>query len=116
MRAIVLDRFGGPEVLVVKDVPSPTPARGEVRVRVRAGGVNRADLLQRMGTYPAPHGAPKDIPGIEIAGDVDGVGEDTREWSLGDRVMGVIAGGGYAENVTVHERMLAKIGRGETAE
>jgi putative PIG3 family NAD(P)H quinone oxidoreductase len=109
MRAIVIRRPGGPEVLELVDVPSPEPSRGEVRVRVRATAVNRADLLQRMGMYPAPHGSPPDIPGLEIAGEVDAVGEDVKELAKGDRVFGVIGGGGYAEQVVVHARTLARM-------
>ncbi len=109
MRAIVIRRPGGPEVLELTDVPSPEPSRGEVRVRVRATAVNRADILQRMGMYPAPHGSPADIPGLEIAGEVDLVGADVTELSKGDRVFGVIGGGGYAEQVVVHARTLARI-------
>ncbi|MGH7436129.1 MAG: NAD(P)H-quinone oxidoreductase [Polyangiaceae bacterium] len=109
MRAIVIRRPGGPEVLELVDVPSPEPSRGEVRVRVRATAVNRADLLQRMGVYPAPHGSPPDIPGLEIAGEVDAVGDDVKELARGDRVFGIIGGGGYAEQVVVHARTLARI-------
>jgi NADPH2:quinone reductase len=109
MRAIVIREPGGPEVLALVDVPSPEPSRGEVRVRVRATAVNRADILQRMGMYPAPHGSPADIPGLEIAGEVDAVGPDVKELAKGDRVFGVIGGGGYAEHVVVHARTLARV-------
>ncbi|MGZ5967887.1 MAG: alcohol dehydrogenase catalytic domain-containing protein, partial [Polyangiales bacterium] len=68
MRAIVITKFGGPEVLELRDVPAPTPERGEVRVRIHATAVNRADLMQRMGAYPAPADSPQDIPGLEFAG------------------------------------------------
>jgi putative PIG3 family NAD(P)H quinone oxidoreductase len=112
MRAIVIRQPGGPEVLELVDVPSPEPSRGEVRVRVRATAVNRADILQRMGMYPAPHGSPADIPGLEIAGEVDAVGQDVKELAKGDRVFGVIGGGGYAEQVVVHARTLARIPEG----
>src|SRR5580704_1241922 len=99
MRAIVIRQPGGPEVLELVEMPLPEPSRGEVRVRVRATAVNRADILQRMGMYPAPHGSPADIPGLEIAGEVDLVGADVQELVRGDRVFGVIGGGGYAEYV-----------------
>lgn len=112
MRAIVIREPGGPEVLEMREVPAPVPSRGEVRVRVRAAAVNRADLLQRMGRHPAPPGAPRDIPGLEFAGEVDGVGDDVQELALGDRVMGVVGGGAYAEQVTAHERTLARIPEG----
>lgn len=104
MKAIVITQPGGPEVLVVRDVPSPLPSRGEVRVRVHATAVNRADLLQRMGAYPAPPGAPKDIPGLEYAGEVDALGDDVTELAVGDRVFGLVGGGAYAEQVIVHAR------------
>ncbi len=107
MRAIVIREPGGPEVLELREVPTPEPTRGEVRVRVRATAVNRADLLQRMGQYPVPPGWPKDILGMEIAGEVDAVGENVTELAKGDRVFGLIGGGGYAENVVVHARTLA---------
>jgi putative PIG3 family NAD(P)H quinone oxidoreductase len=112
MRAIVIREPGGPEVLELRDVPSPEPSRGEVRVRVRATAVNRADLLQRLGMYPAPPGSPPDIPGLEIAGDVDFVGEGVTELAIGDRVFGVVGGGGYAEHVVVHARTLARVPSG----
>ena len=107
MRAIVIAKPGGPEVLELRDVPTAEPSRGEVRVRVRATAVNRADLLQRMGMYPAPPGSPADIPGLEIAGEVDAVGDGVTELVAGDHVFGVVGGGGYAEYLTVHARTLA---------
>ena len=109
MRAIVIAGPGGPEVLEMRDVPAPEPGRGEVRVRVRATAVNRADILQRLGVYPAPPGSPPDIPGLEIAGEVDAVGDGVRELELGERVFGVVGGGAYAEQVVVHARTLARM-------
>jgi NADPH:quinone reductase len=106
MRAIVIREPGGPEVLELRDVPAPEPSRGEVRVRVRATAVNRADLLQRLGRYPAPPGAPADIPGMEIAGEVDVVGDGVVELAQGDRVFGIVGGGSYAEYVVAHARTL----------
>ena len=82
----------------------PGPGIGQVRVRVRASALNRADLLQRAGNYPVPPGSPEDIAGMEYAGEVDAVGESVQLWKKGDRVMGIIGGGGHAEFVTVHER------------
>ncbi|HEY4238809.1 MAG TPA: NAD(P)H-quinone oxidoreductase [Kofleriaceae bacterium] len=107
MRAIAIARPGGPEVLTLVDRPAPEPARGEVRVRVRATAVNRADLLQRMGLYPAPKDAPADIPGLELAGEVDRVGEGVERLRVGDRVFGLVGGGAYAEYIVSHERALA---------
>ena len=96
--------------------PAPEPSRGEVRVRVRATAVNRADLLQRMGAYPAPADAPPDIPGLEIAGEVDALGPGVERLAIGDRVFGLVGGGGYAEAVVSHERALAKIPDGMSFE
>jgi NADPH:quinone reductase len=104
MKAVVIDRAGGPEVLEIRDRPVPEPGPGEIRVRVRASALNRADLLQRRGLYPAPPGAPRDIPGLEYAGEVDAVGEGAGLWAVGNRVMGIVGGGGHAEYVVVHER------------
>lgn len=101
MRAVVIARPGGPEVLEIRDVADPLPSAGQIRVRVRAFGVNRADLLQRRGMYPAPPGAEHDIPGLEFAGEVDIVGEGVDGYSVGDRVMGIVGGGSYAEYVVV---------------
>jgi NADPH:quinone reductase len=109
MRAIAITQPGGPDVLAVVDRPDPEPSRGEVRVRVRATAVNRADLLQRLGAYPAPADAPPDIPGLEIAGEIDAVGPGVERLAIGDRVFGLVGGGGYAEAIVSHERALAKI-------
>ena len=102
MRAYVVTDGGA---LVLHEVPLPVPAAGEVRIRVRAFGVNRADLLQRRGLYPAPPGAPADILGLEFAGEVDAVGPTDRRpggpGMAGDRVMGITAGGAYAEYLVV---------------
>src|SRR4051812_2964516 len=116
MRAIAITKPGGPEVLAVVERPLPEPSRGEVRVRIRATAVNRADLLQRMGFYPAPPDAPPDVPGLEIAGEVDAVGPGVERLKLGDRVFGLVGGGGYAEAVTSHERALAIIPAGMSFE
>jgi putative PIG3 family NAD(P)H quinone oxidoreductase len=99
MRAVVIREPGGPEVLSVEAVPLPEPGAGEVRVRTATSGVNRPDLLQRRGLYPAPPGWPTDIPGLEIAGTVDAVGPEVSRWRPGDAVMGIVGGGGYGEHV-----------------
>ena len=104
MKAIVITEPGGPDVLTPADAPAPEPGRGEVRVAVKASAVNRADLMQRRGAYPAPAGWPQDIPGLEYAGVVESVGPGVERWKPGDRVMGLVGGGGYAEQVVVHER------------
>jgi NADPH:quinone reductase-like Zn-dependent oxidoreductase len=103
VRAIVITRPGGPEVLELRDVPRPDPDPGEIRVRVSATAVNRADLSQRLGNYPAPAGSPQDIPGLEYAGVVDAIGKRVSRWRGGERVMGLVGGGSYAEYVITHE-------------
>lgn len=105
MKAVVITKAGGPEVLQLREVPTPQPAAREVLVCVRAAGVNRADILQRMGQYPAPPGAPADIPGLEYAGEVAALGAGVRAWKVGDRVMGLVPAGAYAERVTVNESL-----------
>jgi NADPH:quinone reductase len=109
MRAVVITKPGGPEVLEVRDVPDPQFGPDEVLVRIHAAGLNRADLLQRQGRYPAPPGAPADIPGLEFAGEVAKVGERVRQWQPGQRVFGLLGGGGYAEYCVTHERALVEI-------
>ena len=104
MRAVVIIEAGDPEVLAIQRVSIREPGRGEVRVRVRAAGINRADLLQRRGLYPPPPGWPAEIPGLEYTGDVEALGEGADLWQVGDRVMGLVGGGGYAEYVVVPER------------
>lgn len=116
MKAIAITKPGGPDVLALVDRPSPEPSRGEVRVRVRATAINRADLLQRMGAYPAPPDAPADIPGLEFAGEVDALGPGVERLAIGDRVFGLVGGGGYAEALVSHERAVAKIPDGMSFE
>ncbi|HKJ01569.1 MAG TPA: NAD(P)H-quinone oxidoreductase [Longimicrobiales bacterium] len=102
MRAVVMTEVGEPEVLQVREVPRPAPAAGEILVRVATSGVNRADLLQRRGGYAAPPGSPQDIPGMEFSGTVEAVGAGVGRWATGDRVMGIVGGGAYAEFVVTH--------------
>jgi NADPH:quinone reductase len=109
MQAVVITRFGGPEVLAIQKVETPVPVGDWVRVRVRAAGLNRADLAQRAGFYPAPAGSPADIPGMEFAGEVDAVGPFVTSWKSGQRVMGIVGGGGQAEYVLAHEGQLIEI-------
>jgi NADPH:quinone reductase len=109
MRAVVITHAGGPEVLEIQSVEMPEPVGDQVRVRVRAAGLNRADIAQRMGAYPAPPGVPSDIPGMEFAGVVDAVGPLARSWKPGQRVMGIIGGGGQAEYLVQQEGMLIEI-------
>ena len=99
MKAIEITRYGAPEVLVAGERPAPVPGAGELLIRVAASGVNRPDVLQRMGNYPVPPGA-SDIPGLEVAGEiVDGDAQALAAAGLkkGDRVCALVAGGGYAE-------------------
>jgi NADPH2:quinone reductase len=96
MTVIAIRAPGGPEVLVPERRPVPSPGDGEILVKVAAAGVNRPDVMQRKGLYPPPKGA-TDIPGLEIAGDVVGVGQGVRRWQLGDQVAALVVGGGYAE-------------------
>jgi putative PIG3 family NAD(P)H quinone oxidoreductase len=109
MRAVVITQPGGPEVLAVREVAAPEPGEREVRIRVHAAGLNRADILQRLGRYPAPAGAPRDIPGLEFAGEVESPGKGATRWPAGARVMGIASGGGYAEFITAHEDMLMEV-------
>jgi len=109
MQATIITRPGGPEVLEIHDVEMPEPAGEQVRVRVHASGINRADLLQRAGGYPAPPGSPPNIPGLEFAGEVDAVGPRVRTWKPGQRVMGLVGGGAQAEYVLSHEGLLVEI-------
>ena len=109
MRAVVIARPGGPDVLEIQDVETPEPAGDYVRVRIRASGINRADLLQRAGGYPAPAGSPSNIPGLEFAGEVDAIGPLVRQWQPGQRVMGLAGGGAQAEYILTHEGLLVEI-------
>jgi NADPH2:quinone reductase len=96
--------FSGPASISIVEVPAPLPAPGQIRVAVKATALNRADLLQTMGLYPAPAGAPPDVPGIEYAGIVESVGAGASRWQVGDRVMGLVAGGAWAEQLVTHAR------------
>lgn len=109
MKAVVLRQHGGPEVLQFEDVPSPIFGAEDILVSVAATALNRADLLQRMGFYPDPFPTAYEIPGLEFAGTVVAVGNRVRLWSVGDRVMGVVSGGAYAEQLVLHERQAMKV-------
>jgi putative PIG3 family NAD(P)H quinone oxidoreductase len=104
MKAVVITRSGAADVLEVQERPAPEPGVGEIRVRVRASALNRADILQRKGSYPVPPGAPADVSGLEYAGEVDAVGLGATMWKTGDPVMGIVGGGGHAEYLCVQER------------
>jgi len=100
MKAVIYTASGDMEL---RDVPTPSPGPSQVRVRVQAGALNRVDILQRRGYYPAPPGWPADIPGLEYAGEVDALGSGATRWRPGDRVMGLVGGGAHAEYVVVHQ-------------
>ncbi len=110
MKAVVIKEYGGPEVLEVREVPEPVPEPGELLVRVRAAGLNRGELLQRMGVYPQP--GPRfddEVPGLEFTGEVAAVTEGAEGFAEGDRVMGIVTGRGQAEYVTTHASLAVKV-------
>jgi putative PIG3 family NAD(P)H quinone oxidoreductase len=108
MRAIVLESYGEPDVLTLRDVPDPVAGPEEVVVEIVATALNRADLLQRRGFYPGPP-MPHEIPGMELSGRVVEAGERATLWPLGAQVMGIVGGGAYAERIAVHERQLMAV-------
>jgi NADPH:quinone reductase len=105
MRAVTIRE----QQLIIEEHPDPAPGSGEVLVRVKAAGVNGADMHQRRGIYPAPPGSPQDIPGLELAGEVAQCGPGAERFKPGDRVMAIVGGGGQAELATVHERILMPV-------
>ena len=109
MRAVVLHSYGGPDCLTLEQVPVPQANSDQVLIRIHSTALNRADLLQVMGLYPNPRQADVEIPGLEFAGVVESIGEQVTMWSVGDRVMGIDAGGAYAEYIAVHERQLLAV-------
>ena len=113
MRAVEISSPGGPEVLKVRDLPRPAPQPNEIVVKVAAAGVNRPDVLQRMGLYPVPPGA-SPLPGLEIAGEVVAAGSSAKLWKPGDTVCALANGGGYAEYCAVPESQALPIPRGWT--
>jgi putative PIG3 family NAD(P)H quinone oxidoreductase len=108
MRAVVLESYGGTEVLQIREVPDPVAAPDELLVEVAATALNRADLLQRMGLYPGPP-MEFEIPGVEFSGRVTATGERVTSWKVGDAVMGIVGGGAYAERIAVHERQVLRV-------
>ena len=109
MRAVTFTGAGGNEVVALSDRPDPEPVGEEILVRVRYAGLNPADIQQRNGNYPAPPGAPADIPGLEVSGEIIACGNRVQSWQPGDRVFGLVAGGGLANRVVVHERCVARV-------
>lgn len=108
MRAVVLDEYGGTEVLGVRDIPAPVPGPEEVLVDVTSTALNRADLLQRQGLYPGPK-MDHEVPGMEFSGTVSAVGARVATARVGDEVMGIVGGGSYAEQLVTHERLLMPV-------
>ncbi|MEX2591230.1 MAG: NAD(P)H-quinone oxidoreductase [Anditalea sp.] len=100
MKVIHITQAGGPEVLQIAERKKPQPRPGEVLIKIRAAGINRPDVLQRMGRYPAPEDAPADIPGLEVAGVIEKTGEQVSHLMVGDTVCALVSGGGYAEYIT----------------
>ena len=109
MKAVVFVGAGGNEVVRVEDRPDPIPGPEDIVIDVRFAGLNPADLQQRAGRYPAPPGSPADIPGLEVSGRVHACGERVTAWAIGDRVFGLVGGGGLADRVLVHERAVTRI-------
>lgn len=111
-KAVRIKSHGGPEVLAVDRVSVDSPGPGQVLVEVVAAGLNRADLLQRRGVYPAPAGVAPDVPGLEYAGHVAEVGDGVTSFAAGDEVMGIVAGGAMATHLVVHEREVIRVPEG----
>ncbi|HOF64058.1 MAG TPA: NAD(P)H-quinone oxidoreductase [Dermatophilaceae bacterium] len=111
MRAVTIPTPGGPEALVLAEVPDPAPGPGEVLIDVVAAGINRADVMQRMGFYPPPPGAPA-YPGLEVSGRIAAIGDGVSPWHPGDQVCALLAGGGYAEKVVVPASALLPVPAG----
>ncbi len=109
MRAAVITGPGGPDVLAIQMRPTPRPGDTDVLVRVVGSAINRADLIQRAGAYPAPAGAPPDIPGLEYAGEIAAIGGAVSGWAVGDRVFGLVPGGAHAEYLVTHAGTLARV-------
>jgi putative PIG3 family NAD(P)H quinone oxidoreductase len=115
MKAITIPSPGDADALVLAEVPDPEPAAGEVRIRVAAAGVNRADIMQRRGFYDPPPGT-SPFPGLEASGTVDAVGEGVTDWAVGDEVCALLVGGGYAEQVCVPQAQVLPVPRGVALE
>jgi NADPH:quinone reductase len=109
VRCIVFTGAGGNEVVALQERPAPVPGPEDVIVRQPFAALNPADLQQRAGVYPAPPGSPADVPGLEACGTVESCGERVHAWVPGDRVFGLVGGGGLADRVLVHERALARV-------
>ena len=115
-QAVVFRGAGGVEVIAVEPRAVRSPGPDELRIRVAAAGLNRADVMQRRGFYPAPAGVPADVPGLEYAGTVEATGGAVQGWAVGDRVMGIVAGGAMCEHVVVHAREALRVPPGLSLE
>ncbi|WAC10472.1 NAD(P)H-quinone oxidoreductase [Dyadobacter pollutisoli] len=102
MKAVVITQPGAPDVLQIRETDIPKPGANEVLIKVYAAGINRPDVFQRKGNYPPPPGAPKDIPGLEVAGTIEQTGDFVTDWKVGDQVCALLTGGGYAEYALAH--------------
>ncbi|HVT56414.1 MAG TPA: alcohol dehydrogenase catalytic domain-containing protein, partial [Xanthobacteraceae bacterium] len=111
MTAVAITKPGGPEVLVPEERPLPTPGATELLVKVAAAGVNRPDVMQREGKYPVPPGA-SDLPGLEISGEVVAAGKDAKRFKVGDKVLSLVAGGGYAEYCVADDAVALAVPQG----
>jgi putative PIG3 family NAD(P)H quinone oxidoreductase len=109
VKAVVISEPGPPDVLEIREVGDPVPGPDEVVIRVRASALNRADLLQRLGRYPAPPGSPADIPGLEYAGEVERCGPEAHDLAVGERVMGIVGGGAHAERLAAHHATCLRV-------
>jgi putative PIG3 family NAD(P)H quinone oxidoreductase len=109
MRTLVITRPGGPEVLSVIETPAPRPIGDQLLVRVRAAGVNRADLMQRAGHYPAPPGVAPEVPGLEYAGVIEAIGPEVHAFSVGQRIFGLVGGGAQAEFLVTREQLAVPV-------
>lgn len=112
MKAIIISQAGGPEVLKISERPKPSISDTEVLIKVAAAGINRPDAIQREGRYPAPPGAPADIPGLEVSGEIVELGSNVKNWKIGDKVCALVAGGGYAEYVACPMEQCLRIPEG----
>jgi NADPH2:quinone reductase len=113
MRAVEVSKPGGPEVLKLVERPVPVPKANEILIKVAAAGVNRPDVLQRMGNYPVPPDA-SDLPGLEVAGEVVAMGDSVTMWKIGDKVCALVHGGGYAEYCVAPEVQALPLPKGLT--
>src|SRR5882672_5613603 len=114
MKCIEISKPGGPEVLVAAERPTPSPKPDEILIKVAAAGVNRPDVLQRLGKYPVPPGA-SDLPGLEVAGEVSALGSAVTKFKIGDKLCALVSGGGYAEYCVAPEAQALPVPRGLSA-